>query len=278
MSLAKDRTVGRQEKSPAKEQTDIDPRYIVPGLARGLALLQLFKRKNPAQTLAQLAAGLGLSRSATYRLVYTLEKEGFIAREPGGRLYRVTSEILTLGFEYLNSRGIHGLAEPVLADLSDATSAAAHLVILDRWRAVYVARAVPSVVLVSNLQIGERHPAHVTASGRVLLAHQSPSRLQDIHKAMKRECRTAPVPSLDELMAEARQDHQRGYVHHRSILSSGVVSLACPVRDREGKVTAAITLIAPDQAFASLGGEKSVRTKVAAAAETISKKLGFNAR
>lgn len=109
----------------------VDPRYIVPGLSRGLALLALFTNRRPAQTLAELAAGLSLSRSAAYRLVYTLEKEDFIAREPEGRHYRLTSKVLSLGFEYLNARGIPEIAEPVLRALSDATAAAAYIATLD---------------------------------------------------------------------------------------------------------------------------------------------------
>ncbi len=34
----------------------IDPRYIVPGLSRGLALLQLFPRSKPAKTLVEPTA------------------------------------------------------------------------------------------------------------------------------------------------------------------------------------------------------------------------------
>ncbi len=78
----------------------------MPGLSRGLALLQLFPRSKPAKTLAELAAGLGLSRSATYRLVYTLEADGFIARDAETRRYRLTSKTLDLGFEYLHAQPI----------------------------------------------------------------------------------------------------------------------------------------------------------------------------
>ena len=150
-------------KKPNRDQ--IDSRYIVPGLSRGLALLQLFTRHKASKTLLELAEGLDISRSAAFRLTYTLEKDGFIERNAATRRFRPTSKVLTLGFEYFNSQSITELAQPHLRELSDATSASSHVVILDGWHAVYLARlAPPAVGLVSNLQVGSRQPAHLTAS------------------------------------------------------------------------------------------------------------------
>jgi IclR family pca regulon transcriptional regulator len=269
----------RRKNTSLRDPDAVDPRYIVPGLARGLALLQLFTRRKPAQTLAELAAGLGLSRSAAYRLVYTLEKEVFIAREPHGRHYRLTAKVLGLGFDYLNARAIPEIAEPVLRSLSDTTSAAAYVVTLDGWHAVYMARVVPAAALVSNLPVGARLPAHVTASGRVLLACQDPERLRDIYKLFKRDCRVvAPPASLEQLLVQAAQDKKRGYVYHRSILNPGVVSCACPVRDKTGAATTAITVIGPEQLMTALGGEKAIKPRIIDAAMAISRKLGYVAR
>lgn len=257
----------------------IDPRYIVPGLSRGLSLLQLFTRQKPSQTLADLAAGLGLSRSAAYRLVYTLEKEGFIAREPSGRNYRLTSEVLTLGFDYLNARGLPELAEPALRKLSDTTPAAAYVVSLDGWHAVYLARVMPSVALITNLQVGARLPVHVTASGRVFLSHQSEERLRETYNLLKEHCHSvAPPASFAQLQEQSAHDRARGYVYHRSVLNPGVVSLAYPVRNKAGTVVAAITVIGPEQLVVAFGGEKALKPLVAEAAQGMSQKLGYGGR
>lgn len=271
------RKTEQTKKSDATD--DVDPRYIVPGLARGLALLQLFTRERPARTLAELATGIGLTRSATYRLVYTLDKEGFIAREPEGRHYRITSKALTFGFDYLNSQGVTEIAQPFLRRLSDKASAAAYIVILDGWHAVYLARVVPPVALVSNLQIGARHPAHVTASGRIMLAHQDEERLREVFKLLKQKCRAVPPPaSFDALALQAAQDRRRGHVFHASILNPGIASHAAPVRDRGGAVVAAVTLIGPEQHMHKIGGERTLKGLVGETAMAISEKIGYAGR
>lgn len=254
----------------------IDPRYIVPGLSRGLALLRLFPRSKPAKTLAELAAGLGLTRSATYRLVYTLEADGFIARDPETRRYRLTSQTLDLGFEYLHAQPITETAQPFLRTLSDRTNAAAHVAILDGWHAVYLARALPNAGLVSNLQLGARLPAHTTSSGRIMLAHQDEQRLRAIYDRLRKELRGAPsVPPVQDFSNQIAADRKRGYVFHHSIVDPGLVSLAFPVRDHESRVVAAVTVIVPEKLSETLGGERALRPIVHEAADAISRKIGY---
>jgi IclR family pca regulon transcriptional regulator len=254
----------------------IDPRYIVPGLSRGLALLQLFPRSKPAKTLAELAAGLGLSRSATYRLVYTLEADGFISRDAETRRYRLTSKTLDLGFEYLHAQAITEIAQPFLRSLSDRSNAAAHVAILDGWHCVYLARALPNAGLVSNLQLGARLPAHTTSSGRIMLAHQDEGRLQAIYDKLRKEARgilTAPSPQ--DFNAQVASDRKRGYVFRKSIVDPGLVSLAFPIRDHGSRVVAAVTVIVPEKLSETIGGEKALRPMVHDAAEAISRKIGY---
>ena len=260
------------------EQTSdrIDPRYIVPGLSRGLAVLQLFPRSKPAKTLAELAAGLGLSRSATYRLVYTLEADGFIARDSETRRYRLTSKTLDLGFEYLHAQPITETAQPFLRVLSDRTSAAAHVAILDGWHAVYLARALPNAGLVSNLQLGARLPAHTTSSGRIMLAFQDETRLWAIYEKLHSEGRGIhAAPVRDDFNTQISADRKRGYVFHRSTVDPGLVSLAFPIRDHDSQVLAAVTVIVPEKIANTMGGEKALRPMVQETAAAISRKIGY---
>ena len=254
----------------------IDPRYIVPGLSRGLALLQLFPRSKPAKTLAELAAGLGLTRSATYRLVYTLEADGFIARDPETRRYRLTSKTLDLGFEYLHAQPITEIAQPFLRTLSDRTNAAAHVAILDGWHAVYPARALPNAGLVSNLQLGARLPAHTTSSGRIMLAYQDEDRLRGIYERLRKELRGAQaVASAHDFNGQIAADRKRGYVFHHSTVDPGLVSLAFPIRDHDSRVIAAVTVIVPEKLSEAIGGERTLRPMVHDTADAISRKIGY---
>lgn len=258
------------------ERRTVDPRYVVPGLSRGLALLQLFTRDEPQRSLSDLAAGLGVSRSAAYRLVYTLENDGFLVRDAGTRRYHLTARVLSLGFEYLGSQAVVEIAHPALVALSERTRAAAHVAVLDGWHSVYLSRVAPAVALVTNLQVGMRLPAHVTASGRILIAQLDRSQLANLIEDLRRECRAAPPPrSLAALHSAAEADRKRGYVYHDSEFDRGVMSVAAPVRDRGGAVVAAITVVGPKALFDELGGERALGPLAIQAAQAISQRLGY---
>lgn len=264
------------ERPPADaDEPEIDPRYMVPGLSRGLALLQRFTRDHPAQTLAELADGMGLSRSAAYRLLYTLEKEDFVQRDRATRRYRPTTRILTLGFEFLNSQAINDIAQPFLRRLSDITGAAAHLVVLDGWQVVYLARVAPPVALVSNLQVGTRLPAHLATTGRLLLSGLDDDRLRQTYRQIRRKNRGAPPPPLETLEAELATHRRHGYIYSGSLIDPGLKTFASLVRDSSGAVAAAINVVGPGKLLDDFGGEVALRGVVGDAALSISRQLGY---
>jgi IclR family pca regulon transcriptional regulator len=267
----------RNEDSDAARDV-VDPRYMVPGLSRGLALLQLFTRQQPALTLAELAAGVGLTRSAAYRLVYTLEKDGFILRNAATRRYALTSKVLTLGFDYFNAQTITEVAQPFLRALSDATKSSAHLVILDGWHSVYLARVSPSVGLVSNLQVGSRQPAHITASGRMLLSDLAEPQLRAFHARLKSECRTGLPDTAGALQRQAAADRARGYVFHQSVIDPGLASCAALVRDGSGAAIAAVTIVGPDRNLERFGGEPALAALLTKTMAEMSERLGYRGK
>ncbi|MFV0244341.1 MAG: IclR family transcriptional regulator [Qingshengfaniella sp.] len=254
---------------------DVDPRYVVPGLARGLFLLQVFNGQQSDLTLAELAEAAGLSRSSTYRLVYTLEKEGFLSRDPETRRYALTSRVMTLGFAFLAARPLIEIVHPFLRRISQATGLAAHLVELDGTETVYLARVAPSVRVISNLQIGMRLPAHSTVSGRVLLADMGDEAVTGLYPRMLSDHPDQPPPPLDALLDRAHEDAARGHVMGESAFDPGIASFAAPVRNGAGQVVAALNVIGPVPQMLMVGSETELQAIVGAEAQNLSVQLGW---
>lgn len=257
------------------EAPDVDPRYIVPGLARGLAMLSLFSHARPEMKLTEIAEASDLTRSAAYRVLYTLEKEGYVRRDPETRRYSLTSKVLSFGFVFLNTKPLAELAHPYLWRLSNRTDAAAHLVQLDGMWAVYLARAAPSAMLVVNLQVGRRLPAYATASGRVLLSGLDEGTLTALYEQMQAEPFDPSPPSLKYLLARAEDDRARGYVMSESMFDPGVLSFATPVRDGSGMIVAAVSVVGPRGLIERNGDAASLNAIVGKEALDFSRSLGF---
>jgi DNA-binding IclR family transcriptional regulator len=150
-----------------------DERYMVPGLARGLAMLSAFTAETPQLSLADLARAVGLTRSSAFRIAYTLAELGYLVRDEATKSYRLGPRVLGLGFAFLSSIEIVEVAQPHLMALRDRTQCSAHLAILDGTEIVYVARHAVQKALTSHVQVGSRLPAHATSMGRALLSQLS---------------------------------------------------------------------------------------------------------
>jgi len=213
-----------------------DDRYMVPGLARGMEVLTAFSPSRKVLSLAELAAALGTTRSALFRVTYTLTTLGFLA-QGADRRFSLGPAVLRLGVGYLATRGLVEAALPLLEGLRDSTGWSAHLGVLEGRTLVYLLR-LPTQRRLSIVHEGSRLPAHATSMGRVLLAGLDRAALVALY-------RDAPPPGgMATLLAQARQDARRGHVEHRGDFESGMASLAAPVRDAGG-VAAAISVTAP---------------------------------
>lgn len=250
-------------------------RYVVPGLERGLAILELFGREHPNLALSHIAKQLKLPRSTVFRLLYTLEAAGYLAKLRDTGKYTLTPKALSLGFNYLNQLPLPQVAQPVLKALSEEAQASTHLVVLDGFDAVHIARITPAALIVSNLQVGTRRPAHIVPSGRMLLAHMSDEELMQFHRGTRAQRSAAKLPTLKALLATADADRARGYAYGKTIREPDLMSCASAVLDYSGVAVAAVALIGPRRHMESVLGEALAANLVTKAASSLSTKLGY---
>jgi DNA-binding IclR family transcriptional regulator len=255
--------------------TDKD-RYMVPGLERGLKLLQCFSRQHPVHHAGDLARALDLPRSTMFRLLHTLQTMGFLLRDDGANGYRLGPAVLGPGFEYLSTQELPEIAQPILETLRDATGASAHLAIRDQGDIVYLSRLASRSSLASNIRVGSRLAAHASSMGRVLLSDLDDDELEEIYgDGRALESFTDQTPrDFAALRALLRDDAARGHVVSRSFFERGVVSVAAPLRDSTGRAVGAINITAAEQSVDRATLEGEFKDKVCEAARAISASLG----
>ena len=227
-----------------------EDRYMVPGLARGMEVLGAFSPARQHLSLGELAAALGTTRSALFRVTYTLTRLGFLAQNSARQTFSLGPAVLRLGIGYLATRGLVEAALPLLEALRDTTGWSAHLGVLEGRHVVYLLRLPARPGAAGIVQVGSRLPAHATAMGRVLLAGLAVAALAELYRdaAIARIGPNTPA-TLAGLIAQARRDGKRGHVLHHGDFESGMASIAAPVRDAAGATVAAINITAPvDQA------------------------------
>lgn len=221
-------------------------KYLVPGLQRGLEILQAFSRDKPVHNASDLARRLDIPRSTVFRLLQTLEAMDFLLKHDDGRSYRLGPAVLSLGFEFLAGQDIIELSRPLLERLRNLSGCSVHLALREGTEVVYVAKYPSPARFTSSVQIGSRLPAHATGLGRVLLAALSDDELAQLYPEQQLlTAYTAQTPTcLSDLKTLLRRDCERGYVVSEAFFEAGICSIACPLHDASGRVTAAFNLIA----------------------------------
>jgi DNA-binding IclR family transcriptional regulator len=249
-----------------------ESRYNVPGLERGLRLLQLFSRSRRVLGPAEIGQGLGVARSTAFRLAHTLERMGFLERTGEG--YRIGAAVLRLGFEYIASLDVSELGRPVVERLRDDSELAAQLVIRDGTEVVIIARAAAASAFASNVNVGTRLPAHATILGRILLSGASDAELERLYPGALPRVSPRSPRTLAELKKLLRQDAARGYAVSESYFESGISAVAAPVRDHSGKIVAALSVTAPRPRLEPKERDRLVKLVLDAAAD-LSRRLNF---
>ncbi len=255
--------------------TDAAERYLVPALIRGLAVLQDLSGEH-RRSLSEIAAALRVTRSSAYRLLVTLGYLGFVDFDPDTKSYALGVEVLRLGYGYLASRDVVEVAMPHLVRLRDRTSWSAHLGELHEREVVYLARIPTRRSIASTVHVGTRLPARSTTMGRVLLSNLSAEEVRELYEdAPADDSPQNGSPNLSRLLEQLAADAAAGVVVQVSGYEPGVASIAASIRDMAGRVVAAINIsaVAILTSEAELGGP--LKLEVLAAAEAISRDLGY---
>lgn len=208
-------------------------REFVESLARGLTVLTAFGEGRAELTLTEVAQATGLARATARRALITYEHLGLVTPS-GDRRFALTPRVLSLGFPPLSRTTLPALALPHLSALAARIHEPASLAILVGDDVQYTARVATSRVMSVNIAVGTRFPAYATALGRVLLADAPPRE----HELRALTPRTLTDPAA--LAAALDTVRTQGYALVDEELEAGLRSIAVPVRDRTGRVVAAL--------------------------------------
>jgi DNA-binding IclR family transcriptional regulator len=254
-------------------QDDIDERYLVPALTRGLDILVALANGQRSLTLSEIAKIISVTRSSAYRLLYTLSSLGYLVYESETKSYRLGSGVLKLGFGYLAARDLFEVAMPHLIRLRDRTGWSSHLGELQGRDVVYIARVATRRSISSTVYVGTRLPARRTTMGRMLLSSVSESNLRELYDDTTLAAEK-PSTSLEDLLRQCVEDRENGFVVQNSVYEPGIASVAAPIYDVTNHVVAAIniSIVALFTSDAELNG--ALKREVVATAAAISQDLG----
>lgn len=240
----------------------------VPAADNTLRILSFLARQRGSVPAATIATALELPRSTTYHLLSTLLDHGYVVN--GDRRWALGVATHDLGTGYLRQQPLALVGRNLITRLADSVGHNAHLAVLNGRDVVYVVegRAAGQPSLITD--VGVRLPAHLTASGRSMLAVLSREQILALYPDDASLTARGDVALTRRALRDVlRSTRERGFATENGEITSGFSSVAVPVRDRTGWPIAAVALTFADGAC----NPRDIVPQMAAAAMEISRRL-----
>ena len=219
----------------------------VPAAAQVLAVLRYLARQSGPIPAASISRDVDLPRSTTYHLLDTLMRGGFVVHLPEERRYGLGLSSYELASGYARQAPLQRLARVPLARLVDRTGHNAHLAVPHGREVIYVIeeRALGRPPLVTD--VGVRLPAHLTASGRAMLAGLPKPQVRALFGdpstfVLRTDRGPASMSALRRLLVEVRRN---GYAEEDGDVTAEFASVAVAVLDHAGHPVAAVAITYP---------------------------------
>jgi DNA-binding IclR family transcriptional regulator len=162
-----------------------------------------------------------------------------------------------------------------LAALVDSVGQNAHLAIMHGRDVIYVIeeRAVGRPPLITD--VGVRLPAHLTASGRAMLAQMPQAQVRALyaepgHLVLRNDRGPRTFTALRQLLVQTRR---RGFASEDGEVTPEFASVAVAASDRAGYPVAAVAVTFPS-AEAGAAGRERLAARAARTAAELSRRLG----
>jgi len=189
----------------------------VEAVERALTLLDVFTEDDDELTLAELAEKTGYYKSTILRLSRSLERFGYLTRQPAGD-FRLGPALWRLGSLYRRGFDLGEYVRPVLRRLRDETGETASFYIRDGDVRVCLYRQNSNREIRHHLDEGARLSLEHGAAGKVLVAFSGKD-----------------GPGLEQVRA-------MGHAVSMGERDNDVAALAVPVRKPDGMLRGALAL------------------------------------
>ena len=245
----------------------------MPAVTRALSLLDRLAQQREPMSLAQLTSELALPKSSVHGLCNTLMSFGYLRRQSDGA-FLIGPRVMTLAEAFVSGTDVAQEFSALWANVGAAPEETVVLSVLSGTDALYVAVRNSARPLGLAFNVGMRLPAHLSGSGKAMLAFRAPDEVRGLFAAgpLTRLTRKGPR-DIEALLKELALTRKRGYSVDDETVREGVYSFGAPVIDAAGQVVAGVAVCINKALLGADRGERH-RDAALAVARTLSQRLG----
>ncbi len=213
---------------------------------RAFSLIEAVIDTQSPVTVTELSRAVGLPVATTHRLCRMLIANRFLQYEIDGkrllggpRMFEVAARVLSGSHFDLERRVI-------LEALVEEVGETCNISIPDGMRMIYAERVEAHWPLRVQLPVGTSVPMHCTASGKLYLSQiEAPMSARIVARLELARHTSRSINSAAKLTTELARIRKRGYATDNEEFIEGLVAVAVPIVDTNGRFCAGLALHAP---------------------------------
>ncbi len=220
----------------------------IPTNIRMLLILEVVARSDKPLTPTEINAELGLPKQTVHRLCTSLEAEGFLTRSSDGKRMKPARRLMSIGTGLVQANRDLIMRHQVLEHVAGQVREAVNYVVPQETGMHYLDRVETDWAIRIQLPVGTNVPFHCTASGKTYMSSLPPAARKAFVmglelKPLTSKTHTDPTTLLEELALTRK----RGFALDNEEFMEGMVALAVPITDAQGRYVASIAMHGPSQ-------------------------------
>jgi len=215
-------------------------------VTRVLDILTTVTAANQPVTATELSEMLDIPKASAHRLCTTLEDAGFLKSRLNARGLVAGPVLQKMALDVLSRSDLSADHRAVLQRLSTELGETCNLAVPHGTEMIYYDRVETHWPVRVQFEIGSRVPLHATASGKMYMSSLPTARREQWVDSLDLvPCTKNTITDRDELIVELIEIQKNGYSTDKEEYIDGMVALAVPVTDTNGRLYATLSFQAP---------------------------------
>ena len=250
-----------------------------PAVDYALDIMEYFAINNCPIGISDISNALNINKNAVSRVLEALiEKNWIYACEENQKKYNLTLRPFSLLSNNVRCSRFVRIATPLLENLNNELGDAVYLGVKSGKIVLYLLHFDSKKEVRINGRVGGEYPLNCSAPGKVLLSYSESDEIKTYFNDSISKMTENTIVDYSHFNSEAIHIRQRGYAVDNEEFAKGIICIASPVFDFDGRIVACVGLstLTLYDSIDSLTDRKLELLK--GVADEISKKLGYNAK
>lgn len=237
------------ETQKQKSRASASPRKRGPKgstIDKTFTLLDAIVESEAPVSVSEMGARFSLPKATVHRICVFLERRGFVQRELDGKRFTIGPHLIDLAHRTARASFKLASRHAILQALAERIGETCNIGILDRDRIVYIDRVEANWPLTIQFRTGSAVPLHCTAIGKLFLAHMPAEQVEKMLGAASLQRFTeTTLTTIAAVQRELERIRSQGFSIDNEEYLGGVICVAVPILDPQGRICAALAMQAP---------------------------------